>query len=789
MSLTSSQKTSNYQNKIGTSTGFGTGTKQVDIDNIFYDTRCNLSYGFRPVKTQLITVDVEDDEGNAESFTVESSVVNESGGEVKQDYIQCEDGLDEVYFYHVWDWSKDLNTNRQRTVTRTIRGINVTSSVDAGGSAIPQYSVVSDTLSWTITLDKVVATSTGIPPNKDINIYIGATDDNKIFFKYNSNTRTVIKIGDVINGATVTKVLNFAESLENNIRNNTICYAEISGGTAFIADQTYTASLSGASITAVAGKGIRTRSAAVGMYIDRDHKAIDLNPVLYKSSKDTDCQQETLNDSDADYVKGRLILSNGSIPIKDKWFVVNPKSDDAKFVYNVVLSVFKLSPERDQLKSWIELFKNNKLELRRSILQDVNNLLDGDKYYELVDTCYNSIVENAVQIYNPFEQIAAVEERLSNFATVVDECNEQNINSPTYLQTSYDTVEDFNQGLSEKISNPSSNIQMPDALYKSIISNTDSLFNRIKNSLSTVQETFSAQTFYRLPTIQTAEAENESTIPLIKNAFRDVCPRTPKIDMLPENITVDDSKFDIINALNIITTQLYSIPRFNFSTISNTSNFNISTSTDDGYLMSVTATAGTITISDPLNPSSTITVPSIDIGPGGTELDQGLQPHVIWSATSGVQSVYKKDFRFRSVEFSDNTSKLATLRGNSFKENPIFTRITKDISSSDTTIHVRSTSGFLSSGYLMIPKFVRKLEVYGNGNVKPHFFYEGEEIIYYSGKTNTSFTGCVRGRYGTSSTLSTSLTPYSNNTGSTAVSTGYQEGNSITQYYNYKLES
>ena len=61
-----------------------------------------------------------------------------------------------------------------------------------------------------------------------------------------------------------------------------------------------------------------------------------------------------------------------------------------------------------------------------------------------------------------------------------------------------------------------------------------------------------------------------------------------------------------------------------------------------------------------------------------------------------------------------------------FRRPAYFTTLTADVSSSDTTINVADTSSFASSGT----------------------FYLGRELIKYTGKTSTTFTGCTRGYLG-----------------------------------------
>jgi hypothetical protein len=56
--------------------------------------------------------------------------------------------------------------------------------------------------------------------------------------------------------------------------------------------------------------------------------------------------------------------------------------------------------------------------------------------------------------------------------------------------------------------------------------------------------------------------------------------------------------------------------------------------------------------------------------------------------------------------------------------------LSSDVAAGDTTINVTSTTGFASAGFIIIEA----------------------EAIEYTGKTGTSFTGCTRGKYGTTAT-------------------------------------
>ena len=98
----------------------------------------------------------------------------------------------------------------------------------------------------------------------------------------------------------------------------------------------------------------------------------------------------------------------------------------------------------------------------------------------------------------------------------------------------------------------------------------------------------------------------------------------------------------------------------------------------------------------------------------------------------------------------------------------------------------------MSSGYLLIPKWIRKTENYLELGVegvnkivndRNHYYYDGEEIIYYSSKTATSFEGIERSQFNTSYLFETSPEPFAKNGG---VVNSYQKGYSVQQYWPYQ---
>ena len=119
-------------------------------------------------------------------------------------------------------------------------------------------------------------------------------------------------------------------------------------------------------------------------------------------------------------------------------------------------------------------------------------------------------------------------------------------------------------------------------------------------------------------------------------------------------------------------------------------------------------------------------------------------PRVIWEPNVSYQMDFYKIFWFRLNELTELVGETLANFGNPYLDSPIRAKIAKTIQPSDTTIKVESTAGFLHSGYLSIPKYTKKIVTNTTGNNTTYFTYSGEELIYYSDKTDTEFTGCVR---------------------------------------------
>ena len=156
------------------------------------------------------------------------------------------------------------------------------------------------------------------------------------------------------------------------------------------------------------------------------------------------------------------------------------------------------------------------------------------------------------------------------------------------------------------------------------------------------------------------------------------------------------------------------------------------------------------------------------------------------------RSTYVKEYEFDMVPISQNISQTTFNKGNPLQLEPITSKLTEELKPTDISIKVEDTSKFLSSGYLLIPKWVRKTEIYldlGTGinqtkNERNNYFYDGEEIIFYGSKTSTEFKDIKRSRFNSDALFTTTMEPYAKNGG---IVNSYQKGYSVQQYWPYRI--
>lgn len=131
--------------------------------------------------------------------------------------------------------------------------------------------------------------------------------------------------------------------------------------------------------------------------------------------------------------------------------------------------------------------------------------------------------------------------------------------------------------------------------------------------------------------------------------------------------------------------------------------------------------------------------------------DAFTYPRVLWEPNVSYQMDFYKMFWFRLNELTELVGETLLNLGSPYLDDPIRAKIMEDITSSTTSIKVETTAGFLSSGYIIIPKYTKKIQTDENGNNAPYFTYSGEEVIYYGSKTDTTFDNLSREALGSTS--------------------------------------
>ncbi len=128
-----------------------------------------------------------------------------------------------------------------------------------------------------------------------------------------------------------------------------------------------------------------------------------------------------------------------------------------------------------------------------------------------------------------------------------------------------------------------------------------------------------------------------------------------------------------------------------------------------------------------------------------------IYPATVWEPNVNFQQDFYKILEFRLQEHSELIGETIQNKGNPYVDKAISVKLTKDLKVGDTSISVESTGEFLSSGYLIIPKYTKKVVSLQTGNNSGYYTYSGEEIIYYGSKTETKFKNIQRGMFGTTS--------------------------------------
>lgn len=566
----------------------------------------------------------------------------------------------------------------------------------------------------------------------------------------------------------------FVNNVINKVNASTLCYAEISGGSADFTIGSYTTQ-AGCNISVVAGKGIKTRSAIVGIYAARNKRYVEYNPIFY--NRDSDCEKTYVEDSNARYSVGDIILEDETLYVNDTELVFEPKTDITYRINQIYWNNFNMPVTKTELLKILDKYPDDSeyLEMEKYIISIVTPTLNEKKVARVLDSVCNDPIYPAVEkIYYPYKELDQLGNSFNSLATSsFDPCVTSSNPSPAF------TVEELqnliNQNLTSSIA--SAGLVLPEEMYKQVISNENSLLNRLNGAVNTIQDSVSKiQQMPNLPAM--VEGENEAPIDLVIQTIRRMPPKFGNLEFL-----IDDVIFDSDNSLNPNAVEnnpfmtIRSIPAFTGS---------FSCSNPDITISTVTKTVGTITnaidyvettAAPPVQPPPlipglppTTTKEWVEPGPEGTpgaNEDDNKQfnkhktctgprpyPKTIWKSDLSYQSKFGKTCNFRINEISNAVSDALSNKGNPYQDDPVYAELLEDVTSSSTSIKIKgSTANFMSSGYLLLPKYVMKQSESDLKNTSKHYYYLGEEIIYYGSKTANSFENCIRGQFGTTPTF------------------------------------
>jgi len=612
------------------------------------------------------------------------------------------------------------------------------------------------------------------------------------------------------------------------------------------ADDLYTVKRDGSNlpyqIRIRAGRGIRNRSAITGVYYTNNRKDVEYTPVFY--SADNKCDKTTIEDANGIYTLGTIYWDDNT-KSQDKWLLTYPKTDIAYRISSIFLAFTRGLLEKSQLEEFLaEYTANNSLIQTYGIINAYSTTnLGGKKSLQAIDSnCRDEIQLEYQKSYDPLKESSDIDSLLTESKkNLEDVCLDVREADP---ETIDDVKAKFTKIIKDSISQSSF---LPDEYYNKLISNEDSIYNKI-TAASDIMATSATNKskFSNLP--PTIEGEDSSGRIFSKENFRQLPPALTRVRYFPNDLEIGtDDDIDPSIDLDPKTTHnqprliIRTIPRWQWnetgvangnltfdSKSSKWTNQTVTTNDGDGpaaqfasqsvtgaivledsdqmflnatvnrdasnfnYVSSITTSlspnGGTSSYSSnnydtclfrnwvALNPkgdsdnrffgarsSNSPIYTNVALPPSwrdyqyfyadatdGSEVGNpalSAYPTTLWENNVNYQSEYRKTFHYRLQEASLNMAEMTKNYGNPYLDDPIKAKLEKDLSATDTTIEVDSTDGFLSSGYLIIPKYTKKLHTQESGNLEPVFTYCGEEIIWYTGKTSTSFTGCARGQF------------------------------------------
>jgi len=625
------------------------------------------------------------------------------------------------------------------------------------------------------------------------------------------------------------KLIRVFDDAINKVNKSTLCYAEISGTSVnFSADTDYSVTRNNAStgitIRVRAGKGVKNRSAITGVYFSKNKKELEYVPIFY--SADSNCQKNTLTDNNGTYTLGTVIW-NDNTRLENKYLMTNPSAGIAYSISSFYLSFTNAPIDKETLERMIDSYNQNTsvLDLYNKINEYVKTVIGSRRAAGVFDDiCRDEIFVEYFQAYNPLIEVNTFTSNIGQINSAVgDDCVTK---LPAFESYS---IDESKQKIESIINNSVQNsIILPDEYYKKLVSNKDSLMNRLTDASKLVQDSTPKQTkINNLP--PSIEGEDSSGVRWLTENFRDLPPAMDRVKFFVNDISLASDK-DLDPTLNLDPATTVNQPKIiirsrpcwtwggensipvginGYTPFIATIGLNVDVDSNN-HVNSITTFPGsinkqtetiisgnqTITISRSwIEPTPKTANDNIIFGEKKKTYQQGgyikatnwtlppelrdldhkertedsdienptvsIYPKQVWMPNINYQIDYHKMFSFRTEELSELLGETITSFGNPYLDNPVRAKLTKTLEPGDTTIHVKSTAGFVSSGYLIIPKYIKKLYTNETGNINKNFTYCGEEIIYYKSKTDTSFNTCERQLFGTTDNFNITVPSYS----------------------------
>ena len=622
------------------------------------------------------------------------------------------------------------------------------------------------------------------------------------------------------------KKLFFGGDNINKVDKATVCYAEFSSNLNLTADSVHAVTRADGkpsfNIIARAGAGIVNRSGIVGTYFSDGKKEVEYLPIFY--SADQSCEKITVSDNNGEYALASRIYEDNSRET-DLFVLIKPKTREAYQIGSIYMAATNGPIDKEDLEKWLKRYQqdSNWITIFNGINEEVKQKYNGKRVSGTVDSaCGDLINMEFSQVYFPVEELDILDKYTGGVNAEFQDYGICDFYTPPSEQGG--TFEEQKEKVKEIIDNAvSSTSLLSEDYYKRLVSNDDSLLNRITAGLEATEAAKIDNTKIKeLP--PQIEGQDSSGRVFRVDSYRELPPAMNRVKFFMNDLVVGTEK-DFNPQLDLDPGTTHNQPKIivasvpvwtgannhsetisvdlssvTIAAIVNTQNFNGTTGIDTITTSVSGPNPASVKVPDlpllcdyaihnysilsPNNKSDTVLKDhKKDFAAGGyvtgtnwhvhpdlrdldnkcwpdefdteendfLEMTGNLHPKILWRPNVNYQRDYHKMFWFRPNEVSDLIGQTIENTGNPYQDDPVMATITDSVGETDTVINVDSTRGFLSSGYLIIPKYTKKLFNLQHGNKDSIFTYYGEEIIYYQSKTKTTFEGCIRNCFDKSS--------------------------------------